>query len=196
MEISPYMLSLLLVYSLVFGVSVGVLNDINRIVRVALGISHANGASIRRGARKIFGAVAVFVIALQDILLFAYMGIGVVVLNYYLNRGIFRIYSVVAAAVGFVLYYFTLGRVVMFFAERIIRAVRFVVGLIFRIVTAPARFLFRILWRVVKKLCKKIRFAIAKRKIMRYNKTKREELISLANRGFAADAEILGKGEK
>ena len=196
MEISPYMLSLLLVYSLVFGVSAGVLNDINRIVRVALGISHTNGASIRRGARKIFGAVAVFVIALQDILLFAYMGVGVAVLNFYLNRGIFRIYSVFATAVGFTLYYFTLGRVVMFFSERIIRAIRFVLGRILKIVSAPIRFLIRLLYGGAKKLYEKSRFAIAKRKIMRYNKIKREELMGMATCGFTAHADALGKGAK
>lgn len=186
MEISPYMLSLLLVYSSIFGVSAGVLNDINRIVRIACKI---------KSPRKIYSAMSILFIALQDILLFAYMGVGVAVMNYYLNRGIFRIYSVAAAAFGFALYYFTLGRAVMFFAERIIRAVRFVLGFLIRIVTAPFRFLLRLLLRALKKLFEKFCFAIAKQKIMRYNKIKREELRALSARGFAAD-EALGKGEK
>ena len=196
MEISPYMLSLLLLYSLIFGVSAGAVNDANRIVRIALGIRNTTGEPKTCGVRKIFSPLGVILISIQDILLFAYMGVGVVVLNFYLNRGIFRIYSVFATAVGFALYYFTLGRAVMLFSERIIRALRFVLGWVFKIITAPIRLIVRLLRGVIKKLYEKSRFAIAKRKVMRYNKIKREELREMAKRGFMADAYALGKGAK
>ena len=192
MEISPYMLALLLVYSLIFGISAGVLNDANRIIRIALGMQ---GSKQKSKKRRLYSAVSIIFIGVQDVLLFAYMGVGVVILNYYLNRGIFRIYSIAAAAVGFALYYFTLGRVVMFFAERIVRALRFVISWILKIVTAPFRFVLRLLLRCVKKLFEKFCFALAKRKNMRYNKIKREELRALSKCGFAAE-EALGKGAK
>lgn len=195
MEISPYMLALLLVYSLLFGISAGVVGDVNRIIRIALGMRNTNWESKKRGARRLYSAASIIFIAVGDILLFAYMGVGIVVLNYYLNRGIFRIYSIAAAAVGFLLYYFTVGRVVMFFAERIIRALRFVISWIVRIVTAPFRFFLRLLLRAAKKLFEKFCFAIAKRKNMRYNKIKREELRARSRCGFVAD-EALGKGAK
>ena len=196
MEISPYMLSLLLLYSLIFGVSAGAVNDINRIVRIAIGLRNTTGESRARRVGRIYDSLGVVLISIQDILLFAYMGVGVAVLNFYLNRGIFRIYSVFATAVGFTLYYFTLGRVVMFFSERIIRAIRFVLGRILKIVSAPIRFLIRLLYGGAKKLYEKSRFAIAKRKIMRYNKIKREELMGMASCGFTAHADALGKGAK
>ena len=50
--------------------------------------------------------------------------------------------------------------------------------------------------QLIKKLYEKSRFAIAKRKVMRYNKIKREELREMAKRGFMADADALGKGAK
>ena len=187
MEISPYMLSLLLLCSLVFGVSAGAVNDINRIIRVALGMRERTGESEKRIRARVAEALTVVFVALQDILLFAYMGVGVVVLNYYLNRGIFRIYTVAATALGFALYYFTLGRVVIRLAEVIIRVVRGLIIRTLRILTAPFRFVFGIFLGLIKKLCEKIRFALAKRKILRYNKIKREELHSLAARGFAAE---------
>lgn len=195
MEISPYMLSLLLVYSFIFGISAGVLNDLNRILRIALGMRNVKQDRNKSGARRLCSAMSIVLIAIQDIVLFAYLGVGVAVLNYYLNRGIFRIYSIAATAVGFVLYYFTLGRAVLFFAERIIRALRFVIGWILRIVFAPFRFVCRLLLRAAKKLFEKFRFALAKRKIMRYNKIKREELRALSRCGFATD-ESFGKGAK
>lgn len=196
MEISPYMLSLLLLYSLIFGISAGVVCDLNRIVRIALGIGRGARSSKKRGAQRIFSAASILFVALGDILLFAYMGVGVVILNYYLNRGIFRIYSIAAAAVGFVLYYFTIGRLVMFFAERIIRVLRLAIVWILRIVTAPVRLVLRLLLRGAKKLSEKFCLALAKRKIMRYNKIKKEELRALSRCGFVADGEVLGKGAK
>ena len=128
MEISPYMLLLLLIYSFLFGVSAGVLNDINRIIKTFCGVQYSKkrfdalydrafpliGRLTRlRGekkGRKIFISILMF---FQDILLFVYLGCGIVVLNYYFNRGEFRFYTVFAAGVGFVLYYFTVGKLVV-----------------------------------------------------------------------------------
>lgn len=196
MEISPYMLSLLLVYSLIFGMSAGVFNDANRIARIAFAMRKTSGGQKKNCARKIYETAGIFLISIQDILLFAYIGVGVVILNYYLNRGIFRIYSIAAAAIGFVIYYFTIGRVVMFFAERIIRALRFAIVWILNVVTAPVRLIFRLLLHAAKKLFEKLCFAIAKRKNMRYNKIKREELMARARCGFAADGATIRKGVK
>ncbi len=189
MEISPYMLSLLLLYSLAFGVSAGVLNDVNRMLRVALGMRDGKGDSASRVRRRVRSILSILFIALQDILLFGYIGVGVAVLNYYLNRGIFRIYSIGATVLGFALYYFTVGRLVMRLAEAMIRILRALMVKIFKIVTFPIRFAFGLLTLPIKKLCEKIRFALAKRRIMRYNKIKREELIALAARGFALDGQ-------
>ena len=196
MEISPYMLSLLLVYSLIFGMSAGVFNDANRIARIAFAMRKTSGGQKKNCARKIYETAGIFLISIQDILLFAYIGVGVVILNYYLNRGMFRIYSIAAAAIGFVIYYFTIGRVVMFFAERIIRALRFAIVWILNVVTAPVRLIFRLLLHAAKKLFEKLCFAIAKRKNMRYNKIKKEELRALSRCVFVSDGEVLGKGAK
>ena len=68
MEISPYMLSLLLLYSLIFGMSAGAVNDVNRILRIALGIRNTEGEQKRRGVSRMLSAASALWIALGDIL--------------------------------------------------------------------------------------------------------------------------------
>ena len=41
MEISPYLLTLLLIHSFLFGAFLGILNDVSRIVRVFCGVSYS-----------------------------------------------------------------------------------------------------------------------------------------------------------
>ena len=191
MEISPYMLSLLLLYSFLFGMSAGIVNDINKILRLFFSARREEIRTRGRFARGSSCAVIFF----QDILLFTYMGVGTVLLNYYLNRGQFRIYSIAAVAAGFVLYYFTLGKIIMFFAESIVLFLHTVIFKLLHILLLPIKAIFKVIGMILKKLCKKIRFAIAKKKILRYNKRKKAQLEELSRIGFCA-GESLSMGEQ
>ena len=199
MEISPYMLMLLLIYSFLFGMSAGAFNDINRIVRALMGVKYSAKAFRRlyeielpfvgklspsrekKRSRRVSEAAVIF---LQDILLFAYMGCGTVILNFYLNRGQLRLYTIAAVAAGFALYYFTLGRLVILLSEGIIFFLRATLKISFFIFTRPAVWLCRAVGGIFRLAYKKIKSAIAKREIMRYNKIKREELLRLSAQGF------------
>ena len=199
MEISPYMLTLLLIYSFLFGMSAGVFNDISRIIRAFLGVRYSKKSFERLYSLKLpfVGQIAQersagawkrralsVLIFFQDILLFVYLGCGVVVLNYYLNRGQFRLYTIAAAAVGFVLYYFTLGRIVMLLSEGIIFLIRAIFKMFFYIISRPFVLIFSVLSGILQKILKKLRSAIEKRRSVRYNKEKRTELMVLSERGF------------
>ena len=199
MEISPYMLTLLLIYSFLFGMSAGAFNDISRIIRAFLGVRYSKRSFERLYAIKfpfvgplnserperVWNRRALSVlIFFQDILLFVYLGCGVVVLNYYLNRGQFRLYTIAAATVGFVVYYFTLGRIVMLLSEGIIFILRALFKIFFYIISRPFVFVFGLVLRILRKLAKKLRRAIEKKRSMRYNKEKRTELLALSERGF------------
>ena len=126
MEISPYKLMLLLVYSFLFGVSAGVFNDINKLVRVFFGARYerATRKTLAPQKSRVGRCAYATLIFFQDILLFLYMGVGVVVLNYYLNYGIFRGYTVFGLLLGFLLYYLTLGRAVIYLGQTAILFLR------------------------------------------------------------------------
>lgn len=207
MEISPYMLMLLLIYSFVFGMSAGVFNDINRITRAMMGVKYSGKAferlyrielpfvgrlSSSGKEKRLKRTVESAVIFLQDILLFAYLGCGTVILNYYLNRGQLRLYTIAAMAVGFAIYYFTLGRLVIFLSEGIIFFIRAALKISFYVASRPAVWLWHGMRKICLSICKKIYSTIAKKRIMRYNKSKREELLTLSARGFRNGGEENG----
>ena len=74
----------------------------------------------------------------------------------------------------------------MFFAKRIVRLLRRVIFAVLCVLLLPIKAVFKLIVRTLKKVCKKIGFAIAKKKILRYNKRKKEQLKALSRMGFDA----------
>lgn len=189
MEISPLMLLRLLIYSFLFGISAGAFNDLNRILRIFLKTKRTNkgldrlydtklsllknliGIRLIRRCAKILFSVLIFI---QDIALFLYLGCGVVILNYYMNRGQFRLYTIAAALVGFVIYYFTIGRLMMVLAKGIAYVIRFVMTLLIYLISRPFVWGFAVGKKILFIPCKKIFTAIAKRRKLSYNKKRSE----------------------
>lgn len=199
MEISPYMLMLLLIYSFFFGMSVGALNDINRIIRAFLGVRYSKYSFDKLYSKKLpfvkkplerkeIGVakrrILSFIIFIQDILLFVYFGCGIVVVNYYFNRGQFRLYTIAAALAGGALYYFTLGKIVMAISEAIIFFIRGAFKVVFFIIFYPISLIFKKIFGAIKKMCIKIKTSLAKKRDIRYNESRQNELAALARRGF------------
>lgn len=199
MEISPYMLMLLLIYSFFFGITAGVLNDVNRIIRVLFGVRYSKHSldtlysknipflgeplgriTLTRKNERVLSVIIFF----QDILLFVYLGCGIVVLNYYLNRGQLRLYTVAAAVVGFAVYYFTLGRIVAYAFETVIFFIRAAFKIIFFVLFHPFLVILKKILKSIKKIYKKIKTSLAKKRNIRYNENRQKELMALARRGF------------
>ena len=178
MEISPYMLTLLLIYSFLFGMSSGVLNDLLKITR-----------ALFFGDEKKKSFILYVLLFFEDLLLAVFIGCGVVVLNYYLNRGQFRLYSVFAVASGFALYYFTVGKAVGFISDYIVRLVRRSARLVCSILTYPIKAIFLCIKKIFIYIVKKISFAIEKERVIRYNKKEREDIIERSKSGFISEVE-------
>ena len=105
MEISPLSLSLLLMFSFLYGICIGIVNDINRIVRVFFGVRYTkinfnklyefykiakkenSDNSISSKATNIYLNILIFI---QDIFLTLFAASGIILLNYYFNDGRFR----------------------------------------------------------------------------------------------------------
>ena len=206
MEISPYFLSLLVLYSFLFGGVVGVLNDLHRLTRILLGVRYSQkrferlyqarlplvGRSVGEigtgGFRRIALPVLLF---LQDVLLFSFAAVGVAVLNFYFNHGQFRIYTVVAVLLGFLLYYFTVGKLVMLFSEGIVCLLRMALTIFLFLVTRPFVYLWRGICAVSEKIVRKIREAIANRRKKVYNIRVSRQLLKEAENGFLSSAGML-----
>ena len=189
----------LLLCSGFFGMAVGVLMDFHRLIRVFFGVRYSKKTFDRLYAKplpflhrplrvgrsnkikQVFLNVLIFI---QDILLLVFSAIGVVLLNYYFNQGRFRIYTVLAVLLGFLLYYFTIGKLVMLCSEGVVFIFRAVVTVIFVIISRPIVFFVDFFRKIAKKMSKNIQNALAKKRKRVYNKYKEKIVMQEAEHGF------------
>lgn len=198
MELSPILLSKLLLFSFLFGIFIGILNDVNRIVRVFIGVRYAEKdftglysffhvsapRSVNGTKRGFFTNILIF---FGDLLLFIVMGIGIVLLNFYYNDGRFRLYTVLATALGAVLYYYSLGRLVISVSEPIMIFLRFLIYQIIKLFFMPIKFIINIICSIVKKIYEIIRKELEKNYNIRYNKKEVENYLLLSELGFVGE---------
>ncbi|MBE6599292.1 MAG: hypothetical protein E7638_07625 [Ruminococcaceae bacterium] len=81
---------------------------------------------------------------LLDLVYMVFLTVGVSLFAYGFNYGDHRLFILLSAAVGFALYHNTVGRVVIFFSEAIVRLIR---AVIHYVLVVPLRFLFRVIRR-------------------------------------------------
>lgn len=194
MEISPLLLSALLFFSLLFGIILGVINDINRIIRVFFGVKYSDKKfnKIRALAEKrekikkkrISVKLLNLLIFIQDFLLMMSLGCGIVILNYYFNDGRFRLFSLICAVVGFLLYYFTIGKIMMLISEPITLILKLVFSTICYYISYPFAAFIRYVLKIINKLIRSIKNRIAKKENMSYNIKKTTYMYEKVNFGF------------
>jgi hypothetical protein len=195
MEISPFLLTLLLSWSLAFGLILGVLNDVNRIIRVFGGVKYSEKRfgklyelvlpvvhqPLLRKENKFHKKALAVLIFFQDIIFFIVASIGIILLNYEFNEGRFRFFVVVAVILGFLLYYFTVGKVVMAVSEGIVFFIKSTLLVVFSVVFRPFAIFGGFL---MKKITLFSNIAIANIQKKWYNKYKKKDIIHKSLNGF------------
>ncbi len=134
----------LVVYSLILGAILGIIFDVLRISRVLL-TYRGNGGRIRRVSDTFLSAIAF----IEDIFFASVSAALLILFCFKVNRGISRSFLLFGAAVGFILYYFTVGRLTSLASNAISRAIY----ALFAFLTK--RCVFPII-RFIKKIFKKI----------------------------------------
>lgn len=145
--------------ALLFGALSGVLYDLLRILRVLCGMHGScpvpppparalpflpNGffePKPRKKGTRAFYAVFVF---LCDMLWLPTVGALFSVFVYWQNDGVFRLYMLCSAVVGFAVYYQTVGRLVLLTAETVAIILRIAFFYIFLLLSLPFRFLYTV----------------------------------------------------
>ncbi|WP_052446666.1 spore cortex biosynthesis protein YabQ [Candidatus Soleaferrea massiliensis] len=166
--------TLLFLQSCLLGAVLGVIYDVFRILRI----------SFKNGSILIFLEDALFFI-ICAVLTFCFMLMS--------NDGQIRFFILLGEVIGFILYYFTIGALVMKISKLIINFIRRLFLLLYKIFIRPFviffRFLFRKISPVFKKIsgnCKKIekkaKFSLKERRIVLYNLINRKK-----KRGDAPD---------
>lgn len=199
MEISPIDLLYLTLTSLLFGACCGIFNDVSRLVRALLGVKYSGGnferlyklklpiikrsvGEVREG--KIRQRLLGVIIFIQDIALFFVFGWGIAIINFYFNDGQFRAYAPIAAICGFVLYYFSLGRVFLYFSEALAFFARATILMVFHLFYLPFEKIAGLIIKIVKKLHHIVNKTLAKKEKKGYNSIKYKKVTEMAKKGF------------
>lgn len=211
MEISPYFLSLLLIHSLILGAVVGLVNDVHRLTRIFFGVCYSkkrfrrlyevhlpllNRSIGEIGTGKGRRFLLPILIFFQDVLLCGFAAVGVAVLNYYFNYGQFRAYTVIAMLVGFAVYYFTVGKLMMLFSEGVICLLRMTTAMLWFLLTRPFVLFGRGIGFFWKKIYGKIREGIEKHRKKVYNIHIRKQVMKEATVGFLPGVSIIPRKRK
>ena len=180
--------------ALLFGILLGVLYDIFRVLRTALGLKTVRGSSrlsawtARRRAehrKRIFpkpesarshtngvrcGGAVLF---LLDLLFSLLCGVGCAVFFYWRSDGMVRWYLLLSIALGFTAYYRTVGVLVMLAADAVTSAVR---SCFIRLYNGTLYYVFLLLYRLAAGLVRVTRAASERiKRRMRHSAEKRAE---------------------
>lgn len=181
MEISQTQYLYIILYSLIIGFSLGIIYDIFRIRRIAF-----NTREIKNGSKRAF--IEGIVIFFEDIAFSIFTGLALTVFIFHANEGKIRWFSIIFAAVGFFIYYFTLGKLVMMFSEFIIRCIRiFISFVVHRILIPCVLFLSFILLKMlhfIVYLLNKFAVLFDKITVKRYTKKQIRTYLKSASEGF------------
>ncbi len=189
----------LLIASAIFGMTVGVVMDLHRLIRVCFGVKYSGKSlqklyekplpilrrPMRMGKKTRFKSVLLQVlIFFQDVILLVFAAVGITVLNYWLNQGRFRFYTVAAVVIGFLAYYFTIGKLVMLLSEGIVFFLRATLTILFILMSRPIVIFVEFFGKIAKKMSKNIQNALAKKRKRVYNKHNRKRMLQQASQGF------------
>ena len=114
----------LLLYSVCFGFCIGLFYECFRFVR--LSFPHP-----------------LFLVALEDLIFWLLVSFAYLFFIFLFSDGIPRWFSLLGSVVGFWLYLNSLGKIFMFFSKSILKAIRFILGAIYKLLVFPLVFVFK-----------------------------------------------------
>lgn len=177
MYVSMSQLSLMLLYSIFLGIFLGVSYEIIRLFRITAGIKYKSSEDKRydysslaivgkyfknRKQKNKKASKGRVYIAIGDILFWLFSAICVSIFIYYYNDGIFRSFVIFGCIVGFLLYYFTVGKVILFISQEIVFYVKIILIYIGFFIFYPIFYLFRKIFCVFRIIIRKIILIIKK----------------------------------
>ena len=183
MEISPVLLSKMLLISFFFGMQAGVIFDIGRALRTLLfgevkskgvkkicsKISRSSNQKIEKNKNKIEVICEYIVVFFYDIFWVAYSIFSLAIINYSYNNGGIRFFTVIGVVAGFAIYYFTISRLVIFLTELAVFLLRYTFFAFLNALSIPFLKIYNNLVKKIKKRCEKFRFRIEKKVKKVYN---------------------------
>ncbi len=189
--------------ALCLGVFFGVLYDVFRILRVARvpniipqgrfykKISIPNDKMHRKNIKYIFRLSDRALTFIEDIIFWILITLGEMLFIYHVNGGEIRIYFFLLTLLGTSLYFFTAGKVVMYFSVRIIFIVRCLLYWTFFVIIYPIKKIFCLFKRISKFIYSKAVVPVLKciynKREAAYSARECARLLAAAEKGFKND---------
>lgn len=98
-----------------------------------------------------------------------YSGYGLIKINYAYNDGDFRFFTVLAFCVGFLIYYFTFSKIVLFLLDLLSFVIKYIFLVFFSFLSKPFLIIYNNLVKKTKKIYEKFRIRIEKKRKKVYN---------------------------
>lgn len=133
-DLSQGVLLALLVKSFLAGVALGVFYDLIRAFKMFFGVRYARPIAKRSVA---VSALAYIVTFLTDILFWVIVGVTSILLMYGVGGGVFRGLTYSGLVAGALLYYFSIGRLVLKVSEKVVDIIKKAVRRVTRILAKP-----------------------------------------------------------
>lgn len=186
----------------VLGIVFGVIYDIFRMIRISripclapqgkfyefVKIPEKRCAKSKKRKNIFFAFSDAVLTFIEDIIFWLIISAGEILFIYHVNGGVVRIYFVVFTFIGAALYFFTIGKITMYFSVRIIFLIRCLLYWSFYIIIYPVR-MFGILLENIAKLLWNITFmplskAIETRRSKIYSKKRISHILTQSKKGF------------
>lgn len=166
-----------LLLALACGGLCGVVYDCIRLSRVILGVAEYTNAGRKLYSIPLFGIGSVYrpgggelrrrihgvIIAVGDVLFGVLAGSVFSVFLYYAASGCFRWFYLLGWGIGFLVYYFTVGRLTMLSSEVIVYLLRVCVGYVFYLAALPIRLLARMARWIGRRMYQRVILPLAER---------------------------------
>ncbi|MDF2566818.1 MAG: yabQ [Oscillospiraceae bacterium] len=161
MEVSISEQSLIFLYSCVLGIGLGIVYDIFRIIRLAIKT----------------GPIIIFI---QDTIYFMVAAFSTFTFLLFFTDGQIRVYVLIGEFLGWILYYFTMGKLVINASKFIIKIIKIIFKWIYKIFIRPFVIIFSYIYhkicelfvnisRIFKKVSQKRKFLLKKKAVLLYN---------------------------
>lgn len=163
-NISQEKLLLMLLGALALGIAFGFFYELIRLIRLIVAPQKVGGMSLR----GILSNILTFFADLFFILLFA---IAAILQTYKISGGVFRGLTYIGMGVGFLFYYFTIGRLTKRLSEKTALFIKKTVCVLSKAVFLPLRKIFFLFFKIytltIGKIIDKIRSKIKEKRVLR-----------------------------
>jgi hypothetical protein len=180
---------------LIWGATIGLLINANRFFRIFFDLDceksknffaayHITQRNIKPKIFKYRKQVENITVFIQDFFLVIIYVIGLLIINFSFNKGNFRLFSIPVSIIGFLMFKFTIGKILFSISEWIAIKVKIGIIVIFHFVYTPILYISTKICEFCKKNYVFLKISIAKQIKKRYNNNKEKHLNKFAGSAF------------